>query len=65
MTLNYSVGIVVLSWNDWLNTTKCLETLFKNDYNKFDVILVDNNSDEFHYKKIISWSKKKKKKKIF
>ena len=60
MNLNYSVGIVVLSWNDWLNTTRCLDTLFKNDYSKFDIILVDNNSDEFHFKKIINWSKQKK-----
>ena len=30
---NPSVGIVVLSWNDWKNTSKLLESIFKSDYN--------------------------------
>ena len=55
-----SVAIVVLSWNDWLNTTQCLDSLFKNDYLNFDIILVDNNSDKNHYQKLLKWCKKKK-----
>ena len=42
--LNPSVGIVVLSWNDWKNTSELLESIFKSDYNNYDIILVDNNS---------------------
>ena len=60
MLTNKSVAIVVLSWNDWLNTTECLDSLFKNDYLKFDIILVDNNSDESHHEKILKWCKRKK-----
>ena len=43
--LNPSVGIVVLSWNDWKNTSELLESIFKSDYVNYDVIVVDNNSD--------------------
>ena len=60
MSVNHSVAIVILSWNDWVNTTQCIDSLLKNDYSKFDIILVDNNSNEFHHNKIINWFVKKK-----
>ena len=57
---NPSVGIVVLSWNDWKNTCELLESIFKSDYNNYDIILVDNNSDIFHFDKLLNWCDKKK-----
>ena len=57
---NPSVGIVVLSWNDWKNTSELLESIFKSDYNNYDIILVDNNSDIFHFDKLLNWCDKKK-----
>ena len=59
---NPSVGIVVLSWNDWKNTSELLESIFKSDYNNYDIILVDNNSDIFHFDKLLNWCDKKKNK---
>ena len=58
--LNPSVGIVVLSWNDWKNTSELLESIFKSDYVNYDVIVVDNNSDIEHFEKLLNWCKKKK-----
>ena len=57
---NPSVGIVILSCNDWKNTTKLLETIFKSDYNNFDVIVVDNNSEVEHFEKLLNWCNRKK-----
>ena len=57
---NPSVGIVVLSWNDWKNTSELLESIFKSDYINYDVIVVDNNSDAEHFEKILNWCEKKK-----
>jgi GT2 family glycosyltransferase len=57
---NLSVGIIVLGWNDWKNTTELLETIFKSDYNNFDVIVVDNNSDIEDFEKLLNWCKRKK-----
>ena len=54
------VAVVVLTWNDWINTVECLGSLFKNDYSNFDIILIDNNSEQFHYDKILDWCYKKK-----
>jgi GT2 family glycosyltransferase len=56
---NKTLALFVLTWNDWKNTISCLESVFKNNYNKFDVFLIDNNSTEENINKIIEWSKKK------
>ena len=57
---NPSVGIVVLSWNDWKNTSKLLESIFKSNYNNYDIIVVDNNSNNENFEGLINWCKSKK-----
>ena len=47
----------MLTWNDWQNTIKCLESIYQSTFNNFDIILVNNNSKEIHLQKIIDWSK--------
>ena len=54
-----SIAVIVLTWNDWKNTINCLETIYGNDYSKFDIIIVNNNSTYNHISKIINWSKNK------
>jgi len=55
-----NVAVVVLTWNDWKNTIACLESVFKTNYNNFDVILVDNNSNYENFSQILLWCKKKR-----
>ena len=57
---NPSVGIVVLSWNDWKNTSKLLESIFKSNYNNYDIIVVDNNSNNENFEGLINWCNSKK-----
>ena len=57
--MSKNLAITVLTWNDWENTTKCLESIFQSSFENFDVILVDNNSDEIHLKKIYEWANNK------
>ena len=57
MTKN--LAITVLTWNDWENTIKCLESIYQSTFSNFDVILVNNNSDKIHIDKIYEWSKNK------
>ena len=57
--MSKNLAITVLTWNDWENTTKCLESIFQSSFENFDVILVDNNSDEIHLKKIYEWADNK------
>ena len=54
------LAIVVLYWNDSKKTIKCLKSLFQQKKQKFNIILVDNNSDQKYSKEILDWIKKKK-----
>ena len=54
------LAVVVLFWNDSEKTIKCLKSLFKQKRQKFNIVLVDNNSDQIYSKKILDWLKKKK-----
>lgn len=40
------VSIVVLNWNQWKLTVKCIDSLRKIDYPKYDIIVVDNASND-------------------
>ena len=53
------LAIVVLYWNDSKKTIKCLKSLFQQKKQKFNIILVDNNSDQKYSKEILDWIKKK------
>ena len=54
--MNKKIAIVTLTWNDWKNTIECLESIFASSYNFFDLILVDNNSENHHIDKIFLWA---------
>ena len=46
------VSIVILNWNGWEDTIECLESLFQINYSNFDVVLVDNASEDDSINKI-------------
>ncbi len=46
------VSIVVLNWNRWKDTIECLESLWEINYPFFDIIVVDNHSDDESLRKI-------------
>ena len=57
--MNKNIAITVITWNDWENTTICLESIFQSTYEHFDVILVNNGSDNSHIEKIYDWANNK------
>lgn len=46
------VSIIILNWNGWEDTIECLESVFQIKYPTFDVILVDNASEDDSLDKI-------------
>lgn len=40
------VSIIILNWNGWKDTIECLNSISKISYPKFDVIIVDNYSED-------------------
>lgn len=53
------VSIVVINWNGWEETLECLESLYKISYTNYDVILVDNNSQDDSVRRINDFTKEK------
>ncbi|MBU7035661.1 MAG: glycosyltransferase family 2 protein [Theionarchaea archaeon] len=48
----YRVSIVILNWNGWADTIECLESVYQLDYPEYDVIVVDNGSQDESVQKI-------------
>ncbi|MDO5836488.1 MAG: glycosyltransferase family 2 protein [Methanobacterium sp.] len=40
------VSIIILNWNGWKDTLECLESIFQIKYPNYDVIVVDNASQD-------------------
>jgi len=46
------VSIIILNWNGWEDTIECLESLYQITYPNYEVIVVDNNSEDNSIEKI-------------
>jgi len=46
------VSIIILNWNGWEDTIECLESLYQITYPNYDVIVVDNGSEDESIEKI-------------
>jgi len=53
------VAIIVLNWNGWEDTIECLESLTQIDYPNYQVIVVDNGSNDDSVLKIKQWAEGK------
>ncbi|MTK64952.1 MAG: glycosyltransferase, partial [Methanobacterium sp.] len=40
------VSIILLNWNGWEDTIECLESVYQINYTNYNVILVDNHSED-------------------
>lgn len=50
--MNPHVAIIILNWNGWKDTIECLESLYRINYPDYDVIVVDNGSEDESIEKI-------------
>lgn len=55
------VAIIILNWNGWKDTIECLESVFRNTYPNYQVIVVDNGSTDGSIEKIKAWAEGKQK----
>ncbi|MCE5214504.1 MAG: glycosyltransferase family 2 protein [Methanobacterium sp.] len=44
--MNLQVAIIILNWNGWEDTIECLESLYQNNHPTYNVIVVDNHSED-------------------
>lgn len=50
------VYIILLNYNGWKDTLECLESVLKNNYDNYQIIVVDNNSPDNSMNNLINWS---------
>ncbi|ADY73995.1 glycosyl transferase family 2 [Desulfurobacterium thermolithotrophum DSM 11699] len=53
------VYIIILNYNGWADTIECLESVLRNDYPNYQVIVVDNNSPNDSMEYIKKWAEGK------
>ena len=49
------VAIIILNWNGWKDTIECLESVFRNTYPNYQVVVVDNGSTDNSVERIKAW----------
>lgn len=55
--MNYpKVYIIILNYNGWSDTIECLESVLRNKYPKYQVIVVDNNSPNNSMEYLKAWA---------
>jgi GT2 family glycosyltransferase len=53
------VYIILLNYNNWADTIECLESILRNDYPNYQVVVVDNNSPNNSMKYLKAWAEGK------
>ena len=51
-TLNPRIAVLILNWNGGLDTIECIESLTRNSYSNYDLVVVDNGSSDNSLEKI-------------
>jgi len=44
--MKQKVSIIILNWNGWKDTLECLESVYQINYPNFNIVLVDNGSED-------------------
>ncbi len=60
-----NLAIVILTWNDYKNTIKCLKSIIKQLDNDQKIFLVDNNSSEIILNRTVKWIRKNYKRRFY
>lgn len=52
-----NVAIIILNWNGWRDTVECLESVYQIKYPNYNIIVVDNGSEDESIEKIKDYTK--------
>jgi len=54
--MNARVYIVLVNYKGWADTQECLESILKLEYKNYQVIVIDNNSNNNSMKHLLGWA---------
>jgi len=52
----FKVYLIILNYNGWQDTIECLESVLRNDYTNYQVIVIDNNSPNNSMEYLRAWT---------
>ncbi len=50
------VSVVILNYNGWRDTVECLESVLRSDYEDYELIVVDNGSNDSSMEHLKAWA---------
>ncbi|HHG74668.1 MAG TPA: glycosyltransferase family 2 protein [Persephonella sp.] len=53
------IYLIILNYNNWADTIECLESVLRNDYPNYQVVVIDNNSSNNSMEYIKAWAEGK------
>ena len=56
---NPKVAIIIVNWDGWEDTIECLESLYRIDYPNYEIIIIDNHSQDDSVRRIKDYSEGK------
>lgn len=56
MKTSNKIYIIILNYNGWADTIECMESVLRNDYPNYQIILADNNSFDGSMEYIKAWA---------
>jgi len=59
LIIPHKVYILILNWNGWKDTIECLESVFRNTYPNYQVVVLDNGSTDDSVERIKAWAEEK------
>ncbi len=62
---NKSVYILILTWNNAIDTIECIDSVFKNNYSNYRIVLINNGSTDNSIEQINEWLKNHNKKSFY
>ena len=59
MTLNMNpkVCIVLVNYKTWQDTIECMESILKSDYRNYQIVVVENGSEDESWEKFLKWAR--------
>jgi GT2 family glycosyltransferase len=54
--MSSSICVAVVNWNGWRHTVECLESLARQDYGDYQIVVCDNGSRDGSLEKIQAWA---------
>lgn len=50
-----SVCIILVNYNTWEDTIECMESVLKNNYTNYQIVVIDNSSTNDSWEQLIKW----------